>query len=339
MRRFLIITAAIVLVLLGLYSVAWFYASSVVQAEIQRQLTVADAQGVTIERLDPRITGFPFSFGVVADDVALTHASGLSWSGGTIDGRVSIFAPTTVRIDIPTPQDFRLDPVAGGPPVTVVVGAARGFATATLDQTLDRARLDVDDVALSAPGLPAMQMAALRANVQSGTADDGAPALGIDVVAQSIGLDPSPVPGLGALIDSVFADLVVVGPVPTQVNARQLAAWRDADGLLRIETAGFSWGEVSLRVTGDLMLNEDLQPEGTLTVTIRGHGRLIDAAIDAGLIGAAEAGLASFGLAALARPDENGVLQIQAPLTVRNRAIQVGGVPLPIRLPPIAWPR
>ncbi|MCB9958450.1 MAG: DUF2125 domain-containing protein [Rhodospirillaceae bacterium] len=338
-RRLTLIAIAVLLVLAGLYTAGWFYARDVVLAELDRQMAAADRQGITVERFEPRVTGFPFSMGVEADAVQVSHDTGLSWNGTGLDGWVSVFAPTTARIDMTAPQEFTFRPVAGGPPITVSIAGARGFATTDFDGSLERAQIDVDDIVFDALGVPEMRVSALRANAVQGVDDTAPEALGADILLQDVAVTPSPLPQLGTEIDAILADIIVIGPLPRDPNRQELAAWRDAGGRLRIESAGLDWGDVDIRISGDLVLDENLQPEGTLEVVLHGHSQLLAAAVDAGLVGSAEAGVASFGLSALSSPGEDGRMQVRAPLSIAHQEVRLGGIPLPLRLPAIQWPR
>ena len=338
-RRRTTIALSVLLVLVGLYTGGWFYARSMVLAELDRQVAALGAQGITVEQLEPRVTGFPFSMGVEADAVQMSHDAGLSWTGTGLDGWVSVFAPTTARIDMSAPQEFTVRPVAGGPAITVSIAGARGFATAGFDGALERAQLDVDDIVFDALGAPEMRVTALRANAVQGVDDTAPDAFGADILLQDVALTPSPLPQLGTQIDAILADVIVIGPLPREPNRQELAAWRDAGGRLRIESAGLDWGEVHIRVSGDLVLDENLQPEGTLEVVLNGHSQLLAAAVDAGLVGSAEAGMASFGLSALSSPGEDGRMVVRAPLSIAHQEVRLGGLPLPLRLPAIQWPR
>ena len=339
MRRFALITTVVLLIVAGLYTAGWYWARDIVTLELERRVALAEAEGAEVDLQTPQVVGFPFGLRVETGGVSLRHPRGWDWTAADLRAGVSIFSPTTARLGTEVPQVVRISPPgSAGAAVLLTIGRTDGEATVTFDRRLDTARLDLDQVTVAAPAAPELEIAAIRATAEQSASGAEIAALGVDLVMQTITATPNPLPGLDSTIQSIVADVIVIGPPPRSPRARDLAAWRDAGGILRIETAGIYWDEVIIRVAGDLVLDEALQPRGTLEVVVEGHEALLAAAVQAGLMGRYEAGAFGFALATLAQPGESGAVQIRAPLTIRDQSLQVGAIPLPVSLPRIDWP-
>ena len=116
-----------------------------------------------------------------------------------------------------------------------------------------------------------------------------------------------------------------------------LTAWRDAGGV--VELNGFAFTQGPLAVTGNatLALDAELQPEGAGTITTTGLSEALEILIRDGLIPADRALIARTTAKALEKPGPDGRPQATVGLSLQNRTVSFGPVPL-FALQPIEWP-
>ena len=146
---------------------------------------------------------------------------------------------------------------------------------------------------------------------------------------------PQAPPPLAPRIDALALTATAHGPISSGPIDRALAQWRDQGGTLDVEAAHVAWSGISADLEGTLALDESLQPEGALTVTITGADTLIDAAAAAGTIEPRQAGFAKAVVRAIALPGGNGDT-VRLPLTIQDRRVYVGPAPI-ASLPPVKW--
>jgi hypothetical protein len=138
-------------------------------------------------------------------------------------------------------------------------------------------------------------------------------------------------------VEALSFDATIKGPMPLAPLKDALVAWRDAGGA--VELNGFAFTQGPLAVTGNatLALDAELQPEGAGTITTAGLSEALEILIRDGLIPADRALIARTTAKALEKPRPDGRLQATVGLSLQNRAVSFGPVPL-FALQPIVWP-
>ncbi len=151
-------------------------------------------------------------------------------------------------------------------------------------------------------------------------------------------LDPVVGGTLGTRIERAAAHVRLRGDLdPAFVSADRLAQWRDAGGTLDIEQLQLHWGPLRIAGEGTLALDAALQPEGSFTARIAGLDKLIDVLEARGQVRPQQAAIARIALAVLTRaPADGGPPEARVPVTVQNRVLSIGPVPL-LNLEPIDW--
>jgi hypothetical protein len=119
--------------------------------------------------------------------------------------------------------------------------------------------------------------------------------------------------------------------------ARALAAWRDADGALALDSLALTWGPLTLQAAATMTLDAALQPAGSATARLAGFGPTLDRLVASGLVGRGQAAIARIALTAASRPAEGGERVVEIPLQLEDRLLTAARMPL-VRLPPIIWP-
>jgi Uncharacterized protein conserved in bacteria (DUF2125) len=138
-------------------------------------------------------------------------------------------------------------------------------------------------------------------------------------------------------VETLSFDATIKGPMPLAPLKEALTAWRDAGGVAELNSFAFAQGPLGLSGNATLALDADLQPEGAGTVTSTGLGDAIEILISDGLIPSDRALIARTTVKALEKPGPNGRLQATIGLSLQNRTISFGPVPL-FALQPIVWP-
>jgi hypothetical protein len=138
-------------------------------------------------------------------------------------------------------------------------------------------------------------------------------------------------------VQSLSFDATVKGPMPPAPLKDALAAWRDAGGVVELHSFGFAQGPLAVSGNATLALDPALQPEGAGTITTVGLGAAVEILIRDGLIPPDRALVARTTVKALEKPGADGRPQATVGLSLQNRTVSFGPVPL-FALQPIEWP-
>ncbi len=144
---------------------------------------------------------------------------------------------------------------------------------------------------------------------------------------------------LGQRIASFSIEGALTGPVSRAADPRaRAAAWRDGGGSFEIRRLATGWGPLGLSLSATLALDEQLQPMGAGTAHLVGQNEAVDSLAAAHVIttNAATAAKAVLGLIARV-PDGGGTPEADVPLTLQNRTVAVGRIPL-LKMPVLVWP-
>lgn len=145
---------------------------------------------------------------------------------------------------------------------------------------------------------------------------------------------------LGELVSHVSARALVTGTVvPAGDLPGLLSRWRGSGGTAEVSHLGLRYGPLVLEGSGTASLDADMQPVGTFIARIQGFQQTLSALATRGIIDEQAAASASIALSILSRPGvDGGQPSVSLPLTVRERRLSVGPLPLMV-VPLIEWPR
>ena len=157
------------------------------------------------------------------------------------------------------------------------------------------------------------------------------------LTAEAAMLPPGHLP-FGGTIQSLSLHARSTGPLPPlQDLAAALAAWRDAGQHLLIDDLALRWGPLDLRGQASVGLDAAMQPEGSAAVQMTGFAEVIDALARSGAITRNDARVATTLLGLMARPGAGDVREADLPLTLKDRTLSVGAIPV-LRLGVLAVP-
>lgn len=123
--------------------------------------------------------------------------------------------------------------------------------------------------------------------------------------------------------------------IPESLTHEDLAAWKQAGGSLAIERLEARKQSLNVTGSGNLFLDDMLQPAGALQTRITGHFDFLIWLAENKYIETRETMLATAILSGLTRTD-GGESYMEVALTLQNRTLFVGPLQL-VRLPLIVW--
>lgn len=329
----IVLSAAIAATAYGIY---WTYLAARVREGVEAWIAEERRQGADIQYGQLTVGGFPLSVTVSAMDARYSRPDGLIWEAQSVDVSARPWSWRTVDVELGGGQRIA---VADFPGLTAAAESGEGTLRVDADGRIVAVELMLKSIAMAFPDIAGLTtVARLRCSWREAVPENGAdPVTLATLAAEGLVLPVAPLPELGAGLRNAMLDLTVTGPLPPRLVAPALSSWRDAGGMVAIDTVDLEWGPLSLHGTGTATLGATLQPEGRLTVDARGFTALIDALRAAGHLDEQSAGFASAGLMLLAKPGDDGRPVLTAPLTLQDRKLSFGPLKL-AELPAVAWP-
>jgi hypothetical protein len=335
-----LVLLAILLVGYGAY---WRYVAGQLQAGIEAWAAQQHALGNEVAFEWDGIGGFPFRFTATFRDPAIRWhdpRADIAWSGGALDAEM---APWNLRrIEISSagrhdaavrpagePSEWRLSVI--GLSGTIVLHASGALASLTAELRQPDLTEPDGTVLAGADAKLALDLP------EAPPSDFQSPLAHVALGARSLALPPGTRLLTADPIESLSVDATVKGPMPMAPVQEALTAWRDAGGVLELNGFGFAQGPLALTGNATLALDPELQPEGAGTVTASGLGATVEFLIRGGIIPPDRAPAARATVKALEKPGPDGKPQATIGLSLQNRTLRFGPVPL-LTLQRIAWP-
>lgn len=343
-RVFLLLGILIVLaVLAGGYFVFWRHVARQLEAGVEAWATEQRALGNEIAFAWDGIGGFPFRFAATFREPSIRWhdpRGEVAWTGAALRAEMAPWNLSRIAVSSAGQNDvaLRLADSASGWRIAATSfagtvdlysgGQLRGFA-AVLQQP-----------DLTPPDGKVLSSAAATVMLElppAPPADFNAPLARVVLDAKSLALPPGTRVLTAEPVQSVNVDATIKGPMPLASLKDALAAWRDGGGVVELQNFGFAQGPLALSGNATLALDPDLQPEGAGTITTAGLGAAVEILIADGLIPPDRAMVARATAKALEKPGADGRPQATVGLSLQNRTVSFGPVPL-FALQPIAWP-
>ena len=340
-RAWMLSVLALLIALAAAHALLWRATAREMEAGWQAWVGLRRAQGGRVEHAPPVRGGWPLAATLTVDRLrmdgaAATLPGGMGLSAERVVLRVSPPRLDRLVVDLPGQQRLRLGGTEfpftadrlvaalplepGTPPSSADVNAERlriGTPAGALE--MRRARLAVEGSASATEEEPALELAVSAENLQLPAAPGGAAAF-------------------GRMVQSVATEMAVSGPLPPGRSPTGRAeAWRDGGGTLELRSASLRWGPVGARAAATLALDEALQPMGAGTLRLTGAAEVLEALAGAGMIAQRAAATARTVVPLLSRPSEDGVPEIEVPVTLEERTLAVARIPV-LRLAPLDWP-
>jgi len=331
------------------YTVLWFIGAAQLKAGVEEWIAQRPATGLSATVGSLEIGGYPLAFKLIVGNPKLDFSpppgSGqAAWSAG--------FARAVAETAPWRPRDFRIEltgehglEFGSGPGRQALRGeTGRVRAAAAFDSegfpeflSLDLRRIGLED----SRGRPAYAVASARLSAERRPGGDGegsTPDLRFTIAAEGVNAPALPRLPLGNHLQRVLLEARLVGDFPLENVLESLGAWRDQGGTLELDKVEIRYGQLGVQAGGTLALDRNLQPIGALTARLEGFLGAIDALREAGIVRPHDAGVVKLVLGALARrPAGGGPRTLSLPLSVQDRKLSAGPVPL-MDIPEIRWP-
>ncbi|MDE2580977.1 MAG: DUF2125 domain-containing protein [Rhodospirillales bacterium] len=376
MRRILVGLLAALLVLAGVDTLAWYWATGRLAAGFEAWAQRERQAGWQVRSAPPHRAGWPLSATLVVPHLrlALTRPQPgepwpITWQAQDLFLRVRPQAPLHLSLAVAGRQDIGL---RGAAPIPYTASRAevevpldRGAEPATLDLAIDGLRVGAADHPTltiarlrlrSAPPARNMSPPAAR-NMSPPAARNGSPpaarngsppaarngspqpAVGFDLVTRDITLPPGRTWPLGRRIASVAAHGLLVGAWQAAGSPGQrIASVQRAGGRLVLHEAALRWGPLDASLAARLRLDPALRLEGSGRVMMSGYAQALDTLAANGAVGNDTAVAAKAALSLLAgAPHPPGPATITIPFTLRDGTLTADGLPL-VRVPPLSPP-
>jgi len=338
-NRRIALAAAFVLPLILVvgHSLYWYLLSRSLEDGFEAWAAGRRAQGWNLAYGTPQRSGWPFAARLDVPDLWLSSGrtlvpGGITWSAPRTTLQLGLLRPDLLVVEPRGAQRIKL----GGTEIPF-----------TADRIAVTLRIE--------PGVPPtdgtfetkmlrMGTAAGAVIVDRATADwqvraaaEGEPAVTVEASADTLTLPPGPGAALGDRLRQVALNAVLTGPTVYAPDPRQRAAeWRDGGGTLEIRQLGFEWGPAGLQSSATIALDDSLQPMGAATARITGAGEALGVLASAGVIPPRAATLAQAALPLMTRQGENGEASVEVPLTLQDRRLTLGRIPI-ARMPTWSW--
>ncbi len=107
-KRMWLIGLGLIVILAGLYTGGWFYATTTVKATVLKALGQQNTAGISGECTDMAFSGFPFSIGLSCAKVTVDdHVKGVSASFDNLNASAPVYQPNHIGWKLKSPAEFR----------------------------------------------------------------------------------------------------------------------------------------------------------------------------------------------------------------------------------------
>jgi hypothetical protein len=343
-RVFLLIGVLVVLtVLAGGYFAFWRHVARQLEAGVEAWAAEQRALGNEVALAWDGIGGFPLRFAATFRDPSIRWRGpreDVAWSGATLHAEM---APWNLRrIEVRSdgahtaslqlagdPAEWRLATTGAAGTIDLYNnGLLRGFTLA-----LRQPDLTLPDGTV----LASAAATAMLDQPMTPPTDFNMPLGRVTLDVRGMALPSGTRLLTEDAVETLSFDATLKGPMPLAPLKDALAAWRDAGGVVDVNRFAFSQGPLGVTGNATLALDAALQPEGAGTITATGLSEALEILIRDGVIPADRALIARTTTKALEKPGLDGRLQATVGLSLQNRTVSFGPVPL-FALQPIAWP-
>jgi hypothetical protein len=309
----------------------WYWATGQVIEQAYAWVAARSAEGMKITMGPPSREGWPFEARIRVPQASITTApSGNNLYAGS--NRLEADS-TTIGVMLWAPQTLHVN-LEGNQRAVTAKGQAMPFTTTRtelivpLSNTLmpDHADVVIEGLHWALPlGAVVIDSMKMHGEFQPNRSRGS---LQVDM----LDLPPNPIAAaLGERIQHFGLEIVFDGPGNVAP-----AAWKAAGGTVHLPSLTLNWGKLGVTAQGDGSLDDQLQPQGSLTARVTGAADTVDALAAARLIApnAATGFRALLGLMQKTQPDGTSVVEL--PFTLKNQRLQMGQFPL-MRVPEATW--
>jgi hypothetical protein len=335
MRRIGIAAAAAAMLALLAISVGWYLAAQQVQTEIAGWTERQRNAGIFFTHGEMAVGGFPLWIELTIPDPVLADADGRRrWEGPAIHARAPSWRPDRLDYTASGRHRYRFTGSDGLPREIVLDMLEASGALALDEDRVHTAALEARSVRITgtAPGEVIVGRLAAELRLAPEKAADLRSESGLlSLLAEAVSFA-----GEGAAkassepVRSLELRLAVTGPIPWGEAPDALQRWREAGGTLELRRAGLSWSTLAVDGEGTLALDDEMRPEGAVTLRVAGLQPTLQKLTAEGVLAPEDAELIQLKANDLASPDVGDpgrmLIAISAQdgrLTVRDRTYRI----------------
>ena len=340
-RRYFLLIVGLVLAVTA-YSAYWHVLADRSLRAFESWVLARVADGYIAEFEGYTVTGFPGRIELIVDRPHLANPQHrLTWSFAS-DRLIIYTQPWNLShliVDFGPAQNFAW--VEQNMPQQARMTESMAKMSLRLAQgQLERLDADLSDIVLTGTTLPGSIAAARaqahlrRADTDSDTKRTTSDGHDLHITIDNTVLPPELAGTLGPKLGLIRAEILLSQPEPNDID--QLAAWRDAGGIIDVSHLDVKWGPVDLRSTGTLTLDREMRPLAALVAEVRGYGEAIDALAKSGQMHKGVARNLRLGMQLLAKPGTDGQPVLSVPITAQDGMLFIGPLRI-MMLNPLPW--
>lgn len=312
----------------GVWMGLWAVGSVFYERKLADWIEARRAEGWVADVANLEVRGFPNRFDTTLSEVRMADpATGVAWSAPFVQFLSLAYKPHQVIAVLPEKHRFST------PWQTMSIGhqQARGslFLEARPTLPLERAVAVIDDLSVSSSLGWEVLLRQGRFAAEKAAATEN----GYRVGAEFSGLTPSrstrelldPAGVLPETVDMMRIDATLHFTGPWDRTAIEIS--RPQVTAIDLDDLSARWGEITFRAAGELVVDERGQPEGRLTIKAVEWRRLLEMAVDAGLIAEVLRPTLERALELIAGL-EGSPESLDAPLTFQKGFVSLGPIPL-----------
>ena len=315
-----------VLVLAVIYSAYWVIGARAVSQTAEAQVAALRADGWTVAYDDLSVRGFPSRFDTSVTAVEVASPDGqIAYTAPFVQALALSYLPNKVIAALPAEQQITF---AGQTYDVQSKGlrASTSFAANTA-LALDHATVEAERIEITTAGQTLTFTDLLGAIRASGLLPNS---YDVYLNAQNIALPEALHQFLAAgdlptQVDVMTGDATIVLDRP--LDRHTLPRWNAAPGKLRgvtLRRLNLNWGPVTFGGEGDITVSETGVPDGRLTVKVEDWQRVLQIAIDTGLI----PDQARFFAVAMGTDLSDGAEDLTLPIRFQNGNMSIGSYPV-----------
>jgi hypothetical protein len=343
LRRLLITLALLLLVLAAGYTAWWFHAATRFRDGTLDWIENRRADGWRLAYADVSRFGFPLQLGLRFAKPVVGAPAG-DWTWAVYDALLStdVFDHRPLRLAVEGEQTLELGGArsAGGERHAYSGIADEFIVDLVPGGWMPNGHLRVRDLAVAGnsagDGFGIARLDLVSQGDPATAAGPESSSYAMELAVDHFGLPDSAGVPLCREVAHLAFDAKLFGPLQPGPWPAALAAWREAGGVVEATRLVLVCGPLTLDGEGTFALDSAGEPIGAMTTRMQGYDAALDRLTADQMITAHTAATAKILLRSLARSSGEGAPTLTAPLSIQDRTLSVGPVPL-LRLPLLHW--
>lgn len=340
-RRLWFALAMLLLSLGAGYTGWWLYAASQLRDATLAWIADRRAEGWRLEHGDVTRRGFPMTIGLQFDKAAVgVPGRAWAWSASRVLLSTPVLGTSSLQLRIEGDQTIEFADSSSGRSGQRYFGKADQFAfDLAPGGWVPNGHLAVRDLAFAGEdsgGSFALARLDLVSRGDPAAADPSVSTYALELTAADLRMPEGAAIPLCPHVKDLALDAKLLGRLDPEPWPASLARWRDDGGAVEARRLSLACGPLAVEGEGTFALDPAGQPIGAMTARIEGYEAALDELTKDGVIPPHTAATTKILLRALARTRGEGVPVLIAPVSIQDRTVSVGPVPL-LRFNPVGW--